>query len=63
MILKQPSGVVLKIEQGDFSKPPNSIQRFDDCLMGWNYVKKILLQTSKNLLKINYRPRLKSTLA
>ena len=37
-ILKQDSGVILKIEQGDFSKLPNGIQSYDDCLMGWNYV-------------------------
>ena len=49
-ILKQASGVVLKIKQGDFSKPPNSIQRFDDCLMDWNYVKKDLIT---NIEKFN----------
>ena len=42
-ILKQTSGVVLKIEQGDFSKLPNAIQNFDDCLTGWNYVTKDLI--------------------
>ena len=47
-ILKQASGVVLKIEQGDFSKLPNAIQSFDDCLMGWNYIKKNLITTIEN---------------
>ena len=44
-ILKQDSGVILKIEQGDFSKLPNGIQSYDDCLMGWNYVRKGLSTT------------------
>ena len=44
-IFKQASGVVLKIEQGYFPKPPNAIQRFDNCLMAWNYVKKDLITT------------------
>jgi len=45
MILKQDSGVILKIEQGDFSKLPNGIQSYDDCLMGWSYVTKDLSTT------------------
>ena len=44
-ILKQVSGVVLKIEQVDFSKLPIGIQSYDDCLMGWNYVKNDLINT------------------
>ena len=44
-ILKQVSGVVLKIEQGDFSEIPNGIKGYDDCLMGWNYVKNDLINT------------------
>ena len=44
-ILKQVSGVVLKIEQGDFSEIPNGIKGYDDCLMGWNYIKNDLINT------------------
>lgn len=44
-ILKQDSGVVLKIEQGDFSEIPNGVQSYTDCLMGWTYVKKDLITT------------------
>ena len=44
-ILKQDSGVILKIEQGDFTKLPNGIQSYDDCLMGRNYITKDLRTT------------------
>ena len=44
-IIKKSSVVILKIEQGDFSKLPNGIQSFDDCLMGWNYIKNDLINT------------------
>jgi len=37
--------VILKIEQGDFTKLPNGIQSYDDCLMGWNYITKDLRTT------------------
>ena len=45
----QSTGVLLKIEQGNFPQTPEGKQLFEECLAGWNFVSEYLITSIKEL--------------